>query len=656
VRTLALALATCTALLCALAGGAAARPVYNLAGRCVALHSLESGRDVGSFYFKATGLGTYLLEDTSGQLLKVVNFATIGRGPDADRFAEWAPDRLKSGRYEIRSTVQRRRLSVAAGSGELGLGGIGQSAQFTIAAGSGCKVFPEAGLNATGGPARGHGRTVSGFVDAHLHITADRRAGGRVIHGEAFDRFGIPTALGGDALDHGDDGSKDVTGNLLRTGLPFGGHDTHGWPTFSGWPTHDTNTHQQTYYVWLERAWMAGERLVVAQTVDDAAICRIEPLKRGSCDETRSIRAQIKRLRALQNYVDAQSGGPGRGWFRIVTTPAQARRVIRAGKLAVVLGIESSDLFGCSERGGRAQCSKRGIDRGLRSYRKLGVRGVFVAHWVNNALAGAALEGGAKGAFINVFNRVQTGAYFKTGRCPSASQGEEVRSLSKVELGVLAQFFPSTKPLASEGMPSYPAGKQCNTRGLTPLGRYAIRKLMRAHMLIEVDHMSERARDEVLKIAARNRYPLVSSHNGTGGEWTSAELRKLRALGGFAAVTPDTATQLATKIRRMSRFGFFGVGLGTDTGGFASLPGARSDAASSPLPYPFRSYDGRVTFQREQTGERSFDLNSDGVAHYGLFADLLADTQYRSGRKSLAPLFRSAEAYLRTWQLAFRRG
>jgi hypothetical protein len=63
-----------------------------------------------------------------------------------------------------------------------------------------------------------------------------------------------------------------------------------------------------------------------------------------------------------------------------------------------------------------------------------------------------------------------------------------------------------------------------------------------------------------------------------------------------------------------------------------------------------------VTFHREQTGQRTFDLNTDGVAHYGLFADLLADTQHRSGRKSLAPLFRSAEAYLRTWQLAFRRG
>ena len=35
-----------------------------------------------------------------------------------------------------------------------------------------------------------------GFVDDHLHITANMRAGGRSSHGEPFDRFGITEALG----------------------------------------------------------------------------------------------------------------------------------------------------------------------------------------------------------------------------------------------------------------------------------------------------------------------------------------------------------------------------------------------------------------------------------------------------------------------------
>jgi hypothetical protein len=181
--------------------------------------------------------------------------------------------------------------------------------------------------------------------------------------------------------------------------------------------------------------------------------------------------------------------------------------------------------------------------------------------------------------------------------------------------------------------------------------------MMAEHMMIEVDHLSERARDEVLAMAAKARYPLISSHNGTGGTWTPAELVRLYRLGGFVGVTPDIAPKLAAKIVRMARYRapgrFFGVGLGTDTNGFASQPGPRPDAARHPLHYPFRSYDGSATFVRERTGTRVFDLNSDGVAEYGLLADLIADMQRTpAGRRAMPLLFDSAEAYLETWERA----
>jgi hypothetical protein len=207
-------------------------------------------------------------------------------------------------------------------------------------------------------------------------------------------------------------------------------------------------------------------------------------------------------------------------------------------------------------------------------------------------------------------------------------------------------------------MPAYPSGLQCNSDGLTSLGRYLIERMMAEHMLIEVDHLSERARDTVLAIAAKANYPLISSHNGTGGEWTAAELRQLYKLGGFAAVTPDVAPALAQKILTMARYdrpasGLVGIGLGTDTNGFSSLPGPRPDAKAHPLSYPFESYDGTVQFGREHTGTRTFDLNRDGVAHYGLIADLIADMEHsRAGRRALPLLFNSAEAYVDTWQRA----
>ena len=610
---------------------------YAPAGRCVALGRLAGS---SSYYFKATGLGTYMLYGGDGRLLGASHHRLI-KTRTAGPATEWTAE------------LEGRQLT-------LGRPG-GPTLSRTIAPASGCKPFPEAQVDATGQTFKGtngHG-AVFGFVDDHLHITANMRGGGLVISGEPFDRFGIAAALGQDAKVHGANGALDATGNLLRNGNPVGTHDTHGWPTFTGWPTFDTQTHQQTYYVWLQRAWEAGERLVVAQTVDDQALCQVEPRKRGrSCDETASIVAQIHTLRQMQDYIDAQSGGPGRGWFRLVYSPAQARRAISQGKLAVIIGIESSDLFGCSELRGRPQCTRADIVRGIQHYKRLGVRGMFVAHWFNNALSGAALEEGDKGIFINLLNRFQTGSYFKTAACPGQDRGVPVVSLPTSVLVALSKFFPATKKIAAQGMPTYPSGLQCNPRGLTALGRFAIEQMIKAHMLIEVDHLSQKARDTVLSIAAKAHYPLISSHNGTGGEWSPAELLELYKLGGFAAVTPTEASELATKILTMAKYRdrsrYFGVGIGTDTGGLSSLPGPRADAVQDPLRYPFKSYDGKVTFAREVTGTRTFDLNTDGVAQYGLMADLLADMQQQpGGRQALALLFRSAEAYLETWQRAF---
>jgi Membrane dipeptidase (Peptidase family M19) len=224
---------------------------------------------------------------------------------------------------------------------------------------------------------------------------------------------------------------------------------------------------------------------------------------------------------------------------------------------------------------------------------------------------------------------------------------------------VLSSFFPATKPLAAQGMPTYPPGPQCNTKGLTRLGGYLIRQLIKQHMLIEADHLSERARARVLEIAEAHHYPLISSHTGTGGVWTPSQLERLYAIGGFATATPDTAPELATKILGLRPGSIpqhsFGVPLGTDTGGFSSLPGPREDAGQRPLQYPFRAFHCDITFQRQRTGQRVYDLNADGVAHYGLLADLIADVrQQPDGEKATRVLFRSSETYVRMWRHAAR--
>jgi microsomal dipeptidase-like Zn-dependent dipeptidase len=617
--------------------------VYALANGCYAMAPSAGG---GPYAFKATGLGTFLLMDPAGQLLGAGPGGAVGpvggieaAGPAA----EWAPAHVNGHAFTIRSTA----ANVALAGG----------APVTLTAATGCAAVPEADVAASGAgrrPLRADG-TVDGFADTHLHLTADMRAGGSVIGGEPFDRFGIARALGGDAADHGADGSKDFTGNLLRDGVPFGTHDTGGWPAFKGWPVNDTNTHQQLYYRWLERAWRAGLRLTVAEAVEDTELCKVEPQRRYSCDETTAIKGQVKRLRALQDYVDAQSGGPGKGWFRLVDGPAAARRAIARGQLAVVIGVESSFPLDCRDQAGRPRCTTAQVDRRLDGLYKAGIRSLFLAHWADNGFAGAAIEGGVKGKFINALQRVEVGRYFSVGRCPDPSQGEELQALSPLEIDVLSSFFPATKAIKNAAKPNYPGGRRCNTRGLTRLGAHLVRRMMAKGMLIEMDHMSERAREDVLKLAGRAHYAgVVSGHSDTGGAWTTSELRRLTALGGVAsqrlASAPELAKAIVARRRYASSTRYFGVGLGSDTGGFSTLPAA----PSTPLAYPF-AFNG-VSFARERTGERTFDYTTDGVAHYGLLPDLLADMQRRpQGREAVRLLFRSAEAYLRMWERAQRR-
>src|SRR5947208_15738968 len=79
----------------------------------------------------------------------------------------------------------------------------------------------------------------------------------------------------------------------------------------------------------------------------------------------------------------------------------------------------------------------------------------------------------------------------------------------------------------------------CNAKGLTDLGRYLVQRLIAKHMLIEADHLSQKARSSVLAMAEAAHYPLVSSHTGTGGAWTPPQLRRLYAIGGLASARPD---------------------------------------------------------------------------------------------------------------------
>jgi len=70
------------------------------------------------------------------------------------------------------------------------------------------------------------------------------------------------------------------------------------------------------------------------------------------------------------------------------------------------------------------------------------------------------------------------------------------------------------------------------------------------------------------------------------------------------------------------------------------------------IEYPFKSFDGGVTIDKQRSGERTFDINEDGIAHYGLFPDWVEGLRQLGGDAIVDDMANGAEAYLQMWERA----
>ncbi|RSS83365.1 hypothetical protein EF903_25855 [Streptomyces sp. WAC05292] len=499
---------------------------------------------------------------------------------------------------------------------------------------------PDSQINVTGEPFKGTDAqgNVRGFVDAHDHIMSNEGFGGRLICGRPFSEQGIADALK-DCPEHYPDGTLAVFDFITKGG--DGKHDPNGWPTFKDWPAHDSLTHQQNYYAWIERAWRGGQRVLVNDLVTNGVICSVYFFKDRGCDEMTAIRLEAQKTYDMQAYVDKMYGGPGKGWFRIVTDSDQAREVVKQGKLAVVLGVETSEPFGCKQILDIAQCSREDIDRGLDELHRLGVRSMFLCHKFDNALCGVRFDEGALGTAINVGQFLSTGTFWQTEQCTGPQHDNPI--------GLAAAPSAQKQLPAGVSMPSYSAEARCNTRGLTELGEYALRGMMKRKMMLEVDHMSVKAAGRALDILESESYPgVISSHSWMDTGW----LERLYKLGGFATGYMNGAESFSAEAKRTDalrdKYGV-GYGFGTDMNGVGGWPAPRGADTPNPVRYPFRSTDGGSVIDRQTTGQRTWDLNTDGAAHYGMVPDWIEDVRIVGGQGVVDDLFKGAESYLRTW-------
>lgn len=686
---------------------------YDMANDCYALQAVESHRYVlrsgettyaataegaqsaDPFFMKPAALGEYLFYGSDERMLAAAGNAVLTTLREPAEAAVWTIDVDTDGDFTVYSASVGRYLDVDPASGALTLAA--EPGKFDFAPADGCTAYPEIAVGASGATfkGRGVGKPVLGFAEVHGHISATDFLGG-AHYGLPFHRFGAPEALRNCAAVHGPEGILDLLGNLYG-GTPLAVHDTQGWPTFVDWPAYDSLTHEGMYYRWVERAWMAGMRILVNDLVENQVLCELETLVQtayvldldladllqdvgnlvtpGHCNEMEKAVQQIDFMYALQDYIDAQEGGPGKGWFRIVTDPQQARAAINDGKLAVVLGIEISHLFNCrvTQPGGLfevAGCTEADIDRELDRLYALGVRQMFPIHEYDNAFGG---NGIFDGLFLNIGNFLDTGSFWQTYNCPEDDYF--FKAGAEMDTALPAPLDPLTELLTqiTQGLlPVYPSGPQCNARWMTSLGRYAMERLMEKKIIIEVDHLELEMKTQLLDMAGARTppYPLVSTHGGQGGV-SMEQARRLLAGGGLLYPNKGNGIKFVEQLERLRTVAapdhLFAMGYGADMNGLATQSPPRG-AGSEPVRYPFtlfsgpgwgRQFDGVQPVIFEQTGVpeggRYWDINAEGLAHYGMIADWVEEVRIEGGETAIRDLYNSAELYLQVWERTLNR-
>lgn len=665
------------------------------------------------FFLKPSGLGTYLLfDDAAGFLVsdgvglqravELQSDVTLVRDGFQSE-AEWELISAAANSFVLRHLRSGRFLAAAGMAADAATATI-----FALEPATGCAEFPEESTHSEGDvvPRRWEDGDVFGISDIHSHILANFAfGGGGIFHGAPFHSLGVEHALGSCEKFHGFEGRKDLFGFGFDNGsnidfnfffqaifsgrLPSFNHHTDGHPTFTTWPSASfSSTHQVQYYKWLERAWRGGLRLVVQHAVNNQMICdflgngHIQPI-RYPCYDMVAVDRQIEEIYRMQDYIDAQEGGPGRGWFRIATSPEQARGIINSGRMAVVLGIETSTLFNCflTTPDGFEPCTEEIVAERLEDYYDRGVRVLFPVHKYDNAFSAGD---GHKG-FIELGNFLQTGHFgnftsecdpgipggFDGGRMafPGLNEPRDnyVEAVDFDFQRFYDNLFGSLSPILGRliSPPPAPPGEHCQKFGLTPLGEFLIERMMKLGMLIEVDHFPRKSYRRVFEMLNENDYPAVGSH---GRDFADVYRLGGVSTGGFS--TCRSTTRQATVDdgfqRRLQKIvdngGYPGLGFGFDLNGFAGAPGPRfgprgcGSPQTDPVTYPFTSYAGDVTFQQPKVGVRTLDFNTEGLVHIGLLPEMIEDVR-RDGvtDEELEPLFRSAEAYLRTWEKAERR-
>lgn len=240
---------------------------------------------------------------------------------------------------------------------------------------------------------------IRGYVLTHEHPTQGMAFGGNYAFAGAEGNYkngimdkGYTAACAGckvlSGCDHGE-----VKGNFVAAtktmGPDMGDHKGHKGPKYNAF------SHLRYSTEWIREAFNPTEpeyqdtrmRIFVAFAVETESMCEqlyyANTGKGGPggdgypCPKGDSLESLERQLDALKAWASENSS-----WMEIAYSAADARRIAKANKLVVILGIESEYAFGAEDR------TFDPVTR-LRRYYDKGVRTFYLAHKINSRLAGA---------------------------------------------------------------------------------------------------------------------------------------------------------------------------------------------------------------------------------------------------------------------------
>ena len=353
---------------------------------------------------------------------------------------------------------------------------------------------------------------LNGFADLHFHWMSHEAWGGRMFAGRPDGP--IETALGWCDNVHG-------PGGFSFTPEIF--HLVGGYPAFDGWPRFTSFFHQQSHVTWVRRAFDNGLRLVSMLAVNNELLPALYglsvPFVQHHNYPPTDMNAVHRQIAAMRDMAQRHSS-----WMEIALSAADARRIITANKMAIVLGIEVDSLFWKTETqlreasGNDLNRARTLIQTELRKMYDLGVRQIGPIHFTNNAFGGTALQEN----MLDFNNFWSTGQMFSVETAPASSQisfrlggflpdwvtGFILNPvLNPVMIPITVAYNNHIKELGAV------PGGHINRQGLTQYGAILIEEMMKLGMVIDIDHMGEKTTASVLALTGQN-YPVVCSHTG----------------------------------------------------------------------------------------------------------------------------------------------